>query len=249
MSRHFRGVGYTHPGRVRENNEDYWAQVEGEPCFVVADGMGGHQAGEVASRAAVEGMVNKLSQLLRMEGVQELPPEQFLALMGGVVEEVNVAVYTQSLEKRRLRGMGTTLVCGYFDAGRLLLAHVGDSRMYRLREGRLDCLTRDHSMIQELIDSGQLEREDVEEGLYKNMITRAIGLDPLVEPALAQHSVRAGDLFLLCTDGLTDMLEESEIASLLIENSDIDQAARQLITQANRRGGHDNITVVLVLCE
>ena len=188
MSYRFEGVGYTHPGRVRENNEDYWARIEGEPFFVIADGMGGHQAGEVASREAVRGMIEKVTELLKTEGARELPPEQMLAMLGGTVEEVNLAVYARSLEERSLKGMGTTLVCGYFDGGCLLLVHVGDSRMYRLREGKLDCLTRDHSMLQDLIESGELEKGDIEEGLYKNMITRAIGLDPLVEPALAQLS-------------------------------------------------------------
>src|SRR5690242_4462969 len=226
----------TDTGRQRRDNED--SAFARSPVFVVADGMGGAQAGEVASRLAVEAF----EQGLPDDG----SPEERLAAR---VREANRQIYERSRADRGRAGMGTTLTAAYVDDAHVAIAHVGDSRAYLFRDGTLQRLTQDHSLVDELVRRGKLTEEQAAEHPQRSVITRALGVEPQVEVDTRTYPARAGDVVLLCSDGLTSMISEEQIAAVLAEESDLDRAGERLIDEANAAGGRDNITVVLFRLE
>jgi len=226
----------TDTGRQRRDNEDNaFARA---PVFVVADGMGGAQAGEVASRIAIE----VFQQALPDSGT----PEQRLA---SGVRAANRKIYDLSRAEHERAGMGTTLTAAYLDDAHLAIAHVGDSRAYLFRDGVLTRLTQDHSLVEELVRRGKLTEEQAAEHPQRSIITRALGPEPEVEVDTWSYSVRAGDVLLLCSDGLTSMIGEDVVSEVLGSASTLDEAAERLIAEANEAGGRDNITVVLFRLE
>jgi PPM family protein phosphatase len=226
----------TDPGLQRRDNEDsMFAQA---PVFVVADGMGGAQAGEVASRIAIETFE---------EGLPESgSPEERLVK---AVQAANQRIHELASTERERAGMGTTLTAAYLDDSDLAIAHVGDSRAYLFRDGELTRLTQDHSLVEELVRQGKLTPEQAAEHPQRSIITRALGPEPTVNVDTWTYPVRAGDVLLLCSDGLTSMISEADVAEVLSSTSDLDQAAQRLIDAANEAGGRDNITVVLFRLE
>lgn len=229
-----RHAAVSHTGRRRLRNED--AHVSDPPLFAVADGMGGAQAGELASRLAAGAIAE------RRDGVQG---EE--ALMH-LVREANARIFERSLADPAAAGMGTTITVALVDeaAGTVALGHVGDSRAYRIRDGRLDQLTTDHSLVAELLRTGRLTPEEADVHPHRSVITRALGTEPDVEVDTSTVELRPGDLFLLCSDGLTTMVPDDEIAAIAdAGGEDPDRVADLLVEAANRAGGDDNITVVV----
>ena len=226
----------TDTGRQRRDNED--SAFARAPVFVVADGMGGAQAGEVASRIAIEAF----EQGLPDSG----SPEERLAVR---VREANHQIYERSRAERGRAGMGTTLTAAYVDDTHVAIAHVGDSRAYLFRDGSLQRLTQDHSLVDELVRRGKLTEEQAAEHPQRSIITRALGPEPDVEVDSWTYPVRAGDVILLCSDGLTSMISEERVKEILAEHDNLDAAAEALIREANEAGGRDNITVVLFRLE
>ena len=223
-------------GRQRRANEDSF--FVRSPLFVVADGMGGAQAGEVASRLAAE----TFSAGLPDEGTSEQRLEER-------VRAANQRIHEVSQEDRALNGMGTTLTAAYLDGDELALAHVGDSRAYLLRAGELTRLTRDHTLVEELVRRGELTEQEAAEHPQRSIITRALGPEPDIDIDLHTHRVHAGDVLLLCSDGLTGMIGEDELREILSGASSLRDAGRALVDAANEAGGRDNITVVLFRLE
>jgi PPM family protein phosphatase len=226
----------TDTGRQRRGNED--SSYARAPVFVVADGMGGAQAGEVASRIAVE----MFEQGLPDAGTAE----ERLSL---VVQKANREIYDRSQAQHERAGMGTTLTAAYVDDAHVAIAHVGDSRAYMLRDGELVRLTQDHSLVDELVRRGKLTEEQALEHPQRSIITRALGPEPIVEVDTWSYPARAGDVLLLCSDGLTSMLPEARIVEILTQAPSLQEAAEGLIDEANEAGGRDNITVILFRLE
>lgn len=223
-------------GLQRRANED--SAYAAAPLFVVADGMGGARAGEVASQIAIETFQRGL------DGTGT--PEERLAERA---REANRRIYERSRAESGREGMGTTLTAAYLDDTQVAIAHVGDSRAYLFRDGALSRLTQDHSLVDELVRQGKLTEEQAAEHPQRSIITRALGPEPDVTPDTFTYPVRAGDELLLCSDGLTSMVSEEVMATVLGSASSLDEAARMLIVQANEAGGRDNITVVLFRLE
>ncbi len=222
----------TDTGRQRNANEDsYFAR---SPIFVVADGMGGAQAGEVASKAAAEAFDRDLP---------DAPPERVLR---ETIEAANRTIHEHARSDPSLAGMGTTITAAIVDAegGGVAIGHVGDSRAYRLRDGKLERLTRDHSLVEEMRRKGQLTDAQAEDHPQRSIITRALGPEPEVEVDLQTAQAQPGDVFLLCSDGLTTMLDDAKIARLLAGATSMTAAVRALVDEANRAGGRDNITAL-----
>jgi PPM family protein phosphatase len=224
-------VGYTTDiGRVRERNED--SILIAPPLYVVADGMGGHRGGQVASRVALETL-----ESLASEGSGTLPEN---------VRGANQAVWDRSLEDERLAGMGTTLTGAQIDGASVLIAHVGDSRAYLLRDGELRQLTADHTLVARMVKSGEITEAEAEVHPHKNVLTRALGTDEQVEVDEDTIALIDGDRLLLCSDGLTGMVTEDQIQAILENSEQPQQAADRLVKAANRAGGIDNISVVVL---
>jgi PPM family protein phosphatase len=225
-------AGRTDVGRQRSANEDDF--VLAPPFFAVADGMGGAKAGEVASAMATEGF----------EGESD-SGEPAEAQLARILREANRRIYDLAVADESHRGMGTTLTAAKVTGDEISLAHVGDSRAYRMRDGELEQLTKDHSLVAELERSGQITAEAAEHHPQRSIITRALGPEPDVEVDTYTLTGREGDLFLLCSDGLTSMISDEEIGSILRSADSLDAAADTLVRAANQSGGKDNITVVL----
>jgi PPM family protein phosphatase len=227
----------TDTGRQRNANED--SLFVDAPLFVVADGMGGAQAGEVASRAAAESFA------------QNLPPAPPEKLLEETIAGANRTIHELARKDPGLAGMGTTTTAALvdLDAEEVAIGHVGDSRAYRLRGGRFEQLTRDHSLVEEMRRKGQLTDAQAEDHPQRSIITRALGPEPEVEVDLQTVPAQAGDVFLICSDGLTTMLDDGKIAHILTRATSLQSAVRALVDEANRAGGRDNITVVLFRLE
>lgn len=231
------------PGRRRPDNEDAVAVHAAAGLAILADGMGGYRAGEVASRLAVEALAARLLPCLRAgEGPGD--PELLHALQDGV-GQANRAVHRAAGERLECQGMGTTLVVAVLRAGRVLLAHVGDSRAYRFGPEGLQRLTRDHSFVQAQVDAGLLSAEEAARSPQRNLITRALGIEAEVEAELGVAELGPGEGLMLCSDGLSDMLDDPALAALLAPPAPLQARVRRLIDAANRAGGRDNISVIL----
>lgn len=241
----------TDTGRVREHNEDAVFANPHLGFVVLADGMGGYNAGEVASSMATTRLASELESALaaRAPHATDGPGGEAFAgqCLRDAVADANAVIFQAAQEEAGYAGMGTTLVAALFFDDRVAVAHVGDSRLYRLRDGTLNLLTHDHSLLQEQIDSGLLSAEEARHSLNRNLVTRALGVDPLVEVDLAEHLVLPDDLYLLCSDGLNDMVPDEEIAlALQTLSGHLELAATQLVEMANDQGGRDNVSVILV---
>jgi protein phosphatase len=233
------------PGRARSNNEDSVATDESVALAVLADGMGGYNAGEVASSMATSFIHAELGRWLR-EASSQASDAEVRRAMDICVENANRAIFKASNANPQYNGMGTTLVVAVFRGDRVLLGHVGDSRCYRLRAGKLQQITRDHSLLQEQIDAGLITPEQAAFSSNKNLVTRAVGVEDLVLLETHQHDVAAGDLFLMCSDGLSDMLDDGGIAQVLQAHDSLQAQAQALVDAANDAGGKDNISVILI---
>jgi serine/threonine protein phosphatase PrpC len=233
------------PGRARSNNEDSVATDDGVALAVLADGMGGYNAGEVASNMATSFIRTELGRWLR-EASRQASDAEVRRAMDICVDNANRAIFNAANSNPQYAGMGTTLVVAVFRDNRVLLGHVGDSRCYRLRGGRLQQITRDHSLLQEQIDAGLITPEQAAFSANKNLVTRAVGVEDTVLLETHQHDVEAGDLYLMCSDGLSDMLDDAGIAQVLLAHDSLETTSRALIDAANDAGGKDNISVILV---
>ena len=232
------------PGRARSNNEDSVAFDDSVALAVLADGMGGYNAGEVASNMATSFIHTELGRWLREASVQASDAEVRRA-MDICVDNANRAIFNAANSNPQYAGMGTTLVVAVFRAGRLLLGHVGDSRAYRLRGGRLVQVTHDHSLLQEQIDAGLITAEQAAFSANKNLVTRAVGVEDTVLLETHVHEVMPGDIYLLCSDGLSDMLDDESIGQLMHAQESLPAAGAALVDAANDAGGKDNIAVIL----
>ncbi len=221
-------------GRVREANEDSY--LVAEPLFVVADGMGGHIAGDVASSTAVKVIEGGSSQLS-----SEDP-----ATLTKIISDANAAIWDKAQSDPALRGMGTTCTLVLVDEDRVHIAHVGDSRAYRLREGQLEQLTEDHTLVGRMVQEGRLSAEEAQHHPQRSIITRALGVDEDVQVDLDTVELSAGDRLLICSDGLSSMVEDDQIRDVLARETDPQKAADGLVQLANEAGGDDNITVVVI---
>jgi len=226
-------AGFTDPGRKRRRNEDSF--VIEPPLFAVADGMGGAQAGEVASRLAA-------AAFREFHDADALGPEERLV---AIIQEANKRIYERAEGDAEVSGMGTTITAALVAGDGLVIGHVGDSRAYRLRGGHFEQLTDDHSLVADLVRSGRLTPEEADVHPQRSVITRALGTDPQVDVDTFTVAAEADDLFLLCSDGLTTMVDDVEIRDLVTRANDLDQAGKGLVKAANKAGGEDNVTVVL----
>jgi protein phosphatase len=232
------------PGRARSNNEDSVTTDDAVALAVLADGMGGYNAGEVASNMATSFIKSELGRWLR-EASSQASDAEVRRAMDICVDNANRAIFNAANTNPQYAGMGTTLVLAVFRDNRVLLGHVGDSRCYRLRQGKLQQITRDHSLLQEQIDAGLITPEQAAFSANKNLVTRAVGVEDTVLLETHQHDVLDGDLFLMCSDGLSDMLDDTGILQVLQQHDSLESGTRALIDAANDAGGKDNISVIL----
>lgn len=243
-------VGKTDPGKVRERNEDSIALASEIGLLVVADGMGGHNSGEVASGLAVETVLTFAKDFLG-KGRNTLPEGADPALSARArqlqhfIQKANTVIFEKSRAFKKDHGMGTTIVAALADDRSLTVAHVGDSRLYLLRNGRLERLTEDHSLVQDQVRHGLITQEQAEKSNLQNILTRALGTEANVKVDTADHPVLPGDVFMLCSDGLTKMVTEDEMAKVLAASATGLEAVDTLISMANAAGGVDNVTVAV----
>jgi protein phosphatase len=235
----------TDTGLARDTNEDSVALDLLTGLCVLADGMGGYKAGEIASGMATAFVKSELSCWLSNAGKNANSTEVKRA-MEISAENANHSIVQAARSNPEYSGMGTTLVVGVFQAGRVMLGHIGDSRCYRLRGDTLKQVTKDHSLRQEQIDAGLITPEQALTAANKNLVTRALGINARVFLDVTEHRVDAGDIYLMCSDGLTDMVRDDVMANILLDSATLQRKSRQLIRAANANGGLDNITVVLV---
>lgn len=234
----------TDAGRVRANNEDTIAFDAALGLVLLADGMGGYNGGEVASGMAIALLQASFGRWLAHAGPLAHPKAVKRALQAGT-DEANSAILEAGIANVQLQGMGTTLVLAAFGSQRAIVGHIGDSRCYRLRDEKLELLTRDHSLLQEQLDAGAITPEQAVLSPHRNLVTRALGIERHVDLEMHEHSVKAGDLFLLCSDGLSEMVSDAQIFTLLLQDIALPEKATLLVATANDNGGRDNISVVL----
>lgn len=247
MSYKILAYGHTDKGLVRENNEDVWGGVPELGFFALADGMGGHRAGEVAAREAIMKVCQLVEETIGQHNGITL--DETKEIIGHIVEQVNSKIYRMGAAEASLKGMGTTLCCIQFHDDGVVCAHVGDSRIYRMRNKKLEQVTRDHSLLRELIDLGQLSEAQASEFAYKNILTKGIGTESKVEPTFFVSDLEDSDLYMMCSDGLSDMLFNHEIEAVINQANNINDAVKMLVAKANEKGGLDNITVVIMQVE
>lgn len=234
----------TDVGRIREINEDRAAvkqEASGVTLALLADGMGGHQAGDVASQTAIEVILDQLTDL-----TPEMTANQWEEALQRAVEKANFAIYRQASQQAELSGMGTTVVAAVTSPERLAIVHIGDSRAYLFHKGELQQLTDDHSLVNELLRSGQISADEARTHPRRNVLTRALGTQIAVEAEILHADWHEGDILLLCTDGLTNMVDDKTIVHILKNKASLAGKADRLVERALRAGGEDNITVVLV---
>lgn len=244
-------VGTTDPGMLRANNEDHISTTPEAGLAVVADGMGGHQAGEVASGMAVDVVTRHvLDTLVREDGRRKRKSDASSAEYKAVNEAIalaNTAIFELAQSSPNYAGMGTTIVVTLFYDDKVCIGHVGDSRLYRLRDNTFELLTEDHSLVQELVARGLITPEEARSSVNKNLVTRALGIEATVESHITEQELKDQDLYLLCSDGLNDVLPDEETADILREHgNDLQDSVDRLVHEVNARGGPDNVSVVLV---
>jgi len=241
----------TDVGRKRKHNEDHVGVAPSLGFAVLADGMGGYNAGEVASAMAVDIVSHHLKEQLTKLSQGEIDENTGLTgesmLIRDAIKAANDAIVQMSRQKPECKGMGTTVLAAVFYADRISAAHVGDSRMYRLRDGRLEHVTEDHSLVRENVRRGLLSEHEARNSRIKNIVTRALGLEAGVEADVVEAAVCAGDIYLMCSDGLTDVVPDEVIQQTLTASSrNLKKAGKQLIELANDAGGPDNISIILI---
>lgn len=234
--------GLSDVGLVRPNNEDVWGEIEELGFFVLADGMGGHKAGEIASREAVSFLLEEVRKNFK-PAVLDHDSESILALS---ICHANKTVFKMSRQEPGWHGMGTTLSCLMIQGDKAIIGNVGDSRVYRLRNHKLELLTRDDSLFRDLVDLGQLSEQSSSEFVYKNIITKAVGTDAKLEPTMKTVDVHLNDLFLLATDGLTDLIHLNEFETMINATPNVEDICLKLIDTAKKRGGYDNMTALVI---
>ncbi|MDB5796314.1 MAG: stage sporulation family protein [Paucimonas sp.] len=239
----------TDVGRVRTHNEDATVISAGIGLAIVADGMGGYNAGEIASGIATALLKEALEQRFRRDpGLLALPPGRMKALLTEEIRHASASIHAAAMHDESCRGMGTTLVLALLRQHDMFIAHIGDSRAYLLRGGEMRQLTRDHTLLQQQIDAGLITSEQARAAKQKNLLTRGMGVDDDVDPEVHAHALQAGDLVLLCSDGLTDELPDPTIeAALLAHASEPEALCKELVALANASGGGDNISVLAAL--
>ncbi len=242
--------GLTDIGLVRDHNEDAIGNDNDLGLVVLADGMGGHRGGEVASAITVSTVLETLGSRLKTLGPGDSDEYNGHSVHGMAVHDAittaNTRVFNASKENSQYRGMGTTVAVLLFNNNRFIVAHVGDSRVYRYRNGELQQITHDHSLMQELIDRGFYSQEQAEQSLNRNLVTRAIGIEESVDIDVIEDGVETGDIFLLCSDGVTDMVEDDAIRTVITNNNDdLEAIATELVRLSNEAGGKDNISAIL----
>lgn len=234
----------TDPGLARENNEDSVALDEAVGLGILADGMGGYNAGEIASGMATTFIKSELGRWLSQAGRQANAREVRRA-MEICVDNANRSIFNAANSNPHYSGMGTTLVLGVFQDGRVTLGHIGDSRCYRLRGAEFAQVTKDHSLLQEQLDAGLITPEQAATSINKNLVTRALGVEDAVLLEVNEYRVEPGDIYLMCSDGLSDMVDDHDIATILASDAPLEQKGALLIDAANANGGRDNISVLL----
>jgi len=245
-----RCVGETHTGKVREHNEDTIAFDGDIGLLVLADGMGGYNAGEVASGIAVKIIVSLVREQVEREDLTILDKETGLSrpsiILRDAIQRANKIIYQTARTQDQYQGMGTTVVAALFFDNKASIAHVGDSRLYRVRNEKLEQVTMDHSLLQELVDRGFYSPEEAQRAANKNYVTRALGVEPGVEVEIQEVAAQKGDVYTLCSDGLSDMVEDDDInLTISTFGANLDTVAKQLIQLANDNGGRDNVSVVM----
>ncbi|HKZ00218.1 MAG TPA: Stp1/IreP family PP2C-type Ser/Thr phosphatase [Rhabdochlamydiaceae bacterium] len=240
MPFHVDSFGCSDIGLVRKNNEDIWMSVPEKNFYLLSDGMGGHNAGEIAAREAAESVCSSIENM-----DLGLSLEDACRYIKDAIISANQHVYKLASTHDAWHGMGTTLCCFFLHEQTLIYAHVGDSRIYRFR-GKLERMTQDHSLRQEIINRLQLKKNLASHLPFKNVITRAIGTYPKVEPEMATTAVHLHDIYFLCSDGLTDMVSDEEIEEILQNASSLEEACDTMVESAKCNGGNDNITILMI---
>jgi serine/threonine protein phosphatase PrpC len=243
-------VGMTDTGRVREHNEDTIAWDSNIGLLVLADGMGGYNAGEVASGIAVKTIVNLVREAVEHEDLTIADPVTGLSrvaiILRDAITRANKIIFQTARTQPNCEGMGTTVVGALFYNNRVTVAHVGDSRMYRMRGAGFEQVTLDHSLLQELVDRGFYSPEEAQRAANKNYVTRALGVEAAVEVEIQEHPAQRGDIYVVCSDGLSDMVEDDDIQlTINTFGANLDTVAKHLVQLANDNGGKDNISVLL----
>jgi serine/threonine protein phosphatase PrpC len=234
----------TDPGLARENNEDSVTIDEPTRLGILADGMGGYNAGEIASGMATTFIKSELGRWLSQAG-RHANSREVRRAMEICVDNANRSIFNAANSNPQYSGMGTTLVVGVFQDGRLMLGHIGDSRCYRLRGDELAQISKDHSLLQEQMDAGLITPEQAAVSTNKNLVTRALGVEDAVLLEVNEHRVEPGDIFLMCSDGLSDMIDDDAIARILHAEGSLEEKSIKLVDAANGNGGRDNISVLL----
>lgn len=229
--------GKSDTGLKRDHNEDHIGWSEAHGLVILADGMGGHNAGELASEMAV----TTIQQQLSNDHVDDAAET-----ISSAIDNANRSIYQKAKESLICAGMGTTVVMALFAEGQITLGHVGDSRLYQIRDGALKQLTSDHSLVQELVDEGFMSEAEAHASVSNNVITRALGTEPAVQSDIQQLQTSPGDRYLLCSDGLSNMLEATEILNIVRDEAPLEQRVGNLIDLANCHGGNDNISAIVV---
>ncbi len=239
--------GYTDTGLRRNYNQDFIGFNQKLGIAVLADGMGGHRAGEVAANMAVESVLETLQNLGNRQSARSITGSQILEFVSNTISHSNSMIYQAAEANEERRGMGTTVVAAIVKGSQLYAGHVGDSRLYLFRDQVLSRITRDHSLMQDLIDKGFYTEDEARSANIGHVVTRALGTKAEVEVDTVQHELESGDVLLLCSDGLTDMISDWQIAETISEHvSDLEKTTRKLVDLANRFGGKDNISVILI---
>ncbi len=243
-------AGRTDVGVKRAHNEDNFLTLPEENVYAVADGMGGHSSGEIASQIAIEGISNFFKATRQDEDItwpykmdKNRPYDENRFVMS--VKLANLRIFEASQREARYRGMGTTVAGMNFLDGDILVAHVGDSRVYRIRNKQITQITEDHSLLNDYIKAKKLTPEEIENFPHKNVIVRALGMKETVLVDLSRHTLQEGDVYLACSDGLSGMVTDEQMLDIVVKSTDLEQAAKMLIETANKAGGVDNITVIL----
>jgi serine/threonine protein phosphatase PrpC len=243
-------VGQTDTGKVREHNEDTIASDPDIGLLVLADGMGGYNAGEVASGIAVKTIVNLVRESVEREDLRVADQATGMSrpsiILRDAIHRANKIIYQTARAQPQCEGMGTTVVSALMFDNKIAVAHVGDSRMYRLRNDKFEQVTMDHSLLQELVDRGFYSPEEAQRAANKNYVTRALGVEPTVEVEIQEVPTQKGDFYVLCSDGLSDMVEDDDIhLTISTFGANLETVAKQLIQLANDNGGRDNVSVVM----